>query len=262
MRYRISPLLSSCMTSLLDSTIAADHDFLQQLCKPSNQMHLDALYVQMLSACIDGEREEARKLLGAAALLNRHSTPALLATLLELPPQEVVTLLQTFVDARILTTASPLNLITNTTPLRVCHDSFRGFVVDPQRCLVVQYLVSPPDHHEALLYGCLSLLNEHLRQDICEIRNPGLANADVPDLPARISRSVTEAVRYACVSWPTHLIASGSVSGTVSAALLDFCTEHLLHWLEVLSLLGELSSAGNHVPKVITWCQVSLLFVT
>jgi hypothetical protein len=262
MRYSISPLLSSCMTSLLDSTIAADHDFLEQLCKPSNQMHLDALYVHMLSTCIDGEREEARKLLGAAALLNRHSTPTLLATLLETPPQEVVPLLQTFVDARLFTTATPLDLITETTSLRVCHDSFRGFVVDPQRCLVKQCLISPGENHEALLYRCLSLLNEHLRQDICEIRNPGLANADVPDLRARISRYVPEAVRYACVAWPVHLTGSGSLSETVSAALLHFCTEHLLHWLEVLSLLEELSSAGNHVPKVIAWCQVSQLYVT
>jgi hypothetical protein len=254
--------MSSCIAWRLESTIAADHDFLEQLCKPSNQMHLDALYVHMLSACVDGEREEAGKLLGAAVLLNRHPTPALLTTLLELPLQQVVTLLQTFVDARLLMAASPLNLITETTSLRVCHHSFHGFVINPQRCLVKKYLVSPPDHHETLLERCLSLLNEHLRQDICEIRNPELANADVPDLPARIVRSVTEAVRYACVAWPVHLVGSRSLSETVAAALLHFCTEHFLHWLEALSLLEELSSAGNHVPKVIGWCQVSLMFVT
>jgi hypothetical protein len=210
LRYRLSSLISSCIAWRLESTIAADHDFLEQLCKISNQMHLDALYVHMLSACVDGEREEACKLLGTAVLLNRHSTPTLLATLLELPPQEVVTLLQTFVDARVLTTATSLDLITETTSLRVCHDSFRGFVFGPPRCLVKQYLILSRENHEALLYRCLSLLNEHLRQDICEIRNPGLANADVPDLPARISRYVPEAVRYACVAWPVHL--AGSIS--------------------------------------------------
>jgi hypothetical protein len=254
--------MSSCIAWRLESIIAADQDFLEQLCKPSNQMHLDALYVHMLSACVDGEREEARKLLGAAALLNRPSTPALLATLLELPPQEVVPLVQTFVDARLLTNERPLGTITDTTTLRVCHDSFRDFVVDPQRCPVKLYLISPGGNHEAVLYRCLLLLNKHLRQDICEIRNPGLANVDVPDLPARIARSVPEAVRYACVAWPVHLAGSGSLSGTVSAALLDFCTKHLLHWLEVLSLLGELSSAGNHLPKIIAWCQVSVLNVS
>jgi hypothetical protein len=262
LRYRLSSLISSCIAWRLESTIAADHDFLEQLCKPSNQMHLDALYVHMLSACLDGEREETRKLLGAAALVNRHSTPALLATLLGLSPQEVVTLLRKFVDARLLTTESPLDTITDTTTLRVCHGSLHGFIVDPQRCLVKQYLIAPGENHEAFLNRCLSLLNEHLRQDICEIRNPGLANAGVPDLRARIARYVPEAVRYACVAWPVHLAGSGSLSRTVSAALLHFCTMHLLHWLEALSLLEELDSAHNHIPKVLAWCQVSLLFVT
>jgi WD40 repeat protein len=261
MGYRRFSFMSSCLARRLESTIAADHDFLEQLCKSENQMHLDALYAHMLFACVDSERNKARKLLGAAVLLNGHSTPALLATLLELPPQEVITLLQTFVDARLLTTATPLDFITETTSLRLCHDSLRGFVVDPHRCPVKVYLVSPADYHEALLDRCLSLLNEHLRQDICEIRNPGLANADVPDLPARIGRSVTEALRYACVSWPVHLVGSSSLSGTVSAALLDFCAKHLLHWLEVLSLLGELMPAEGHLPKMIAWCQVNVLCV-
>jgi hypothetical protein len=252
--------MSGCIASRLESTIAADQVFLQQLYNSSNQMHLDALYMHMLSNCSDDETEHAGRLLGSAALLNGHPTPALLATLLQISLQEAVSLVQTFVDARLLRTESPLDMVAETTTLRVCHDSLRGFVVvDPLRCRLKQYLVSPRDDHETLLNRCLYLLNEHLRQDVCEIRNPGLANADVPDLPARIARSVPEAVRYACVSWPTHLIASDSVSGTVSALLLNFCAEHLLHWIEVLSMLGELSSAGNHLPKIMTWCQVSLL---
>jgi hypothetical protein len=254
--------MSSCIGSQLESIIAAEHAFLQQLCKPSNQMHLDTLYMHMLSGCSDDETEHAGRLLGSAALLNEHPTPALLAALLLISLPEVVTLAQTFVDARLLTTESPLDTIADTTSLRVCHDSLRGFLVDPLRCRLEQYLVSPRNDHEALLNRCLSLLNEHLRQDICEIRNPGLANADVPDLPARIARSVPEAVRYACVAWPVHLAGSGSLSGKVSAALLHFCTEHLLHWLEALSLLEELYSAHYHLQKVVAWCRVSLLFVT
>jgi hypothetical protein len=222
-------------------------------------MHLDALYVYMLSTCVDGETEEARKLLGATDLLDQHSTPALLATLCTLPLQSVVPILQTFVDARLLTTESPLNLVEETTYLRRCHDSFRGFVVNPQRCPVKQYLSSTGENHEALLHRCLLLLNEHLHQNICDIRKPGLSNADVPFLHARIARWLPETMRYACVSWPMHLVASDSISREVSAALLEFCTEHLLHWLEALSLLEKLSSVGRHLPKVIAWCQVRMI---
>jgi hypothetical protein len=163
---------------------------------------------------------------------------------------KVATLLQSFVDVRLLTTGDARGIVTDTTPLRICHDSLRDFMVDPLRCRVTQYLVSPANSHEALLDRCLSLLNEHLRQDICDIRNPGIANAEVPDLPARIARCVPEALRYACVSWPVHLVASDTVSETMPAALLDFCTNHLLRWIEVLSLLGGLSSACKHLPRI------------
>jgi hypothetical protein len=255
--------MSDLIVARIESTIAAGHDLLQQLCKSLDDMQLDAFYMHVLSTCSSDNREMAVKLLGTIAILDVHATPTLLVTLLQLPPREVVLpLLQSFVDALILTTETPLNLITETTTLRVCHDSLRGFLIDPRRCRVTRYLVSPADYHEALLDGCLLLLNEHLRQDICEIRNLGLANAEVSDLPARFELYVPEAVQYACLSWPVHLYESGSLSGAVSAGLLHFCTEHLLHWLEALSLLGKLSSADNNIPKVIAWCQVSVFLVT
>jgi hypothetical protein len=254
--------MSDLIASRVESTIAAGHDLLQQLCRPPDYIHLDALYVHMLSSCSDGNGEQAGTLLGTIALLDAHVTPSLLVTLLQLPLREIITLLQAFVDARILVTETPLDSITDRTTLRVCHDSLHEFLIDPVRCRVTHYLVLPGNYHEALLGRCLSLLNEHLRHDICDIGNPGLANADIPDLPTRIVRAVPEAVGYACVSWPVHLIASGTASETLAAELLKFWTEHLLHWLEVLSLLGELSSTRKHLPRIIAWCEVSFLFVT
>jgi hypothetical protein len=254
--YRDVPLIASVIVSRLESTVTAGNELIQQLCTTSSQSHLDVLYAHVLSICSEGTGAYVSKLLGTIALLDVHATPSLLATLLQLPRHEVAELLQALVNARLLMTDIPLVSIANTTPLHLCHDSLRDFIVDPLRCRVKQCLVSPMDIHKAILDRCLSLLNEHLRQDICEIRKPWIANEDVPDLPDRIERSLPEAVRYACVSWPVHLIAAGSMSETESAALLDFCTVHLLHWLEALSLLGELPSTLKHLPVIIEWCQV------
>jgi hypothetical protein len=252
--------MSDLLASRIESTIAAGHDLLQELCTSRHYMHLDALYVHVLSTCSDDNGELAGKLLGTAALLDAHPTPSLLVTLLQLPLQEVMMTLQDFVDARVLITDTTMNSITDETSLHVCHNSLRGFVVDPLRCRLKHYLMSPPHIHEALLYRCLSLLNAHLRQDICDIHHPGISNADVPGLPSRITQCIPEAVRYACLSWPVHLLGSGSPSGTVSAALIRFCTDHLLHWIEVLSLLGKLGFVNKHLPKVMAWCQVSRSF--
>jgi hypothetical protein len=138
------------------------------------------------------------------------------------------------------------------------HPSFRDFLVDPQRCSDKQFLVTPAIHQHDLLYRCLRLLNENLCYDICGIRNPGRANATIQDLSRRLAHSVPEAVRYACQFWPVHLVAGGSLAEPLCTALLEFCSYHLLHWLEVLSLLGDLSSAGRYLPRAVAWCQVSI----
>jgi hypothetical protein len=168
----------------------------------------------------------------------------------------VVTVLETFVESRLITTEKPLGPMVKETAVRVCHDSLRDFLVDSRRCQAKEYRVEPAEVHELLLNRCLWLMNTYLRQDICDIRDPGIANGNISDLSTRIARSVPEVVRYACLSWPEHLVATYSISRSPSEALLAFCADHLLHWLEVLSLLGALSSALKHFPQVIAWCQV------
>jgi hypothetical protein len=137
------------------------------------------------------------------------------------------------------------------------HPSFADFLSDPQRCSEQQHLLVPVMHHHDLLYHCLLLLNENLCYDICGIQNPGRANADIQNLPERLADSVPEAVRYACLYWPIHLVAGGPLAESVAEVLHEFCEHHLLHWLEVLSLLDALSSAGKHLSQIAGWCQVS-----
>jgi hypothetical protein len=196
------------------------------------------------------------KLLSILAICHVPTTPASLATLLDLPSHDVATHVQAFVDQRLLTTETPLDPVTDSTILHICHRSLCDFVVDPQRCHVQPYLLSQAYCHEKLLNRCLWLLNGQLRRDICDIQNPALANTEIPDF-TRIARSVPRVISYACLFWPVHLVGSTDLSAIMSKSLLEFCQEHLLHWLEVLSLLGELSLAGKHLPEVIAWCQVS-----
>jgi hypothetical protein len=255
--YRTSALMSRLIRSRLEATIAAGQTLIQQLCTPSAQAHLDALYVRVLFTCTNGNEKSSGQILGAPIVLAEPITPALLSALLRLPAQQVASQLQAFVDARLLTTDNPLDLIIESTAIRVCHESLRHFVVNPLRCRSTHFLIDPAKIHGLILHRCLCLLNTYLRQNICDIRNPDLANVEIPDLPARIARCLPDAVRYACLAWPVHLAACGSITESVSAELLDFSRSHLLHWLEVLSLLGELSSVGKHRVKLMTWCQVS-----
>jgi hypothetical protein len=258
----ISSLISGCLASRLDRTISAAQNLILQLGGSSIQVLPDTLFVNVLPTCSYDGGPRAVTLLCTIALLKLPVTPTLIAAIVQLPLKEVTALLQTLVDAQLVTPESQEDPVTEAQTFRLYDESLLKFFVDPFRNLSRHNIVEPAKNHRDLLEHCLRLLNDHLRDDICNIRNPGLANADVPDLPVRIARSVPAAVRYACVSWPVHLLGSGSASATVSATLLEFCTAHVLHWLEVLSLLGELSSAGKYLPKIIAWCQVSLLYVT
>jgi hypothetical protein len=127
------------------------------------------------------------------------------------------------------------------------HPSFGDFLVDPQRCSADHFLVNPAEHHHDLLGSCLRLLNRWLRYDICGIENPSRANAEIQDLPEHLSKYLPEAVRYACLFWPAHLVAGEPLAESTAAVLLEFCLHHLFHWLEVLSLLDALSSAGKYL---------------
>jgi hypothetical protein len=252
--------MSPLLRLRLANSVKAGQDLIRLLYKPSTQPHLDALYVHMLSDCSGEKGKHLGKLLATVAVLERPVTLALLNTLLELPSHDVAADVGILVDARLLITDSLLlDPIADTTIIRVIHDSLREFITDPLRCGLKRYLVDAADYHGQLSDRCLRLLCKYLRQDICNIRNPGQANAEITDLSARIGRSIPEAVRYACLSWPVHLVSGGPASGILPVAWLDFCHNHLLHWIEVLSLLGELSYAGEHLPRVIAWFQVSIL---
>jgi hypothetical protein len=240
--------MSCLIRSRLESTIAAGQDFIQRLSNLSPQVHVNVLYKHLLST----------KVSGIATLLEEPTAPVLFDAFLALTPQETVTNLQAFIDAQILMNDSLHRLAMNVTCLPERHETLSDQSPSLSQAQVEHYLIYPAESHEMILDCCLRLLNERLRQDVCDIRDPGLANEDVPDLFARIARSMPKAVRYACECWPVHFLASGNVSGTVFSALVEFCTDHLLHWLEVLSLLGKLSSAQEHLPRMLLWCQVSV----
>jgi hypothetical protein len=69
-------------------------------------------------------------------------------------------------------------------------------------------------------------------------------------------------IRYSCVFWADHLCFLNSKSLecqrelTDEAAVFRFLKEHLLHWLESLSLLGKLSCGVTSVRKLLHVAQV------
>lgn len=86
-----------------------------------------------------------------------------------------------------------------------------------------------------------------LQRDICGIQDLDMPNNEISQ--EVIDMHVPSDLRYACLYWVYHLsLNENDLVGEVS----DFLHEHLLHWLEVLSLLGKASTAASILSELLT----------
>ena len=135
-------------------------------------------------------------------------------------------------------------VMTTDIPIRPLHTSFRDYLTDERRSGM--FFIDTSAGHKELAIGCLHILVDDLKFNICELESSYIPNSDVTDLEARIHRCVTPQLSYATRFWPNHLTACG-------AARLDepyinlikrILVEKFLFWLEVLSLLDSLPVAA------------------
>jgi hypothetical protein len=125
--------------------------------------------------------------------------------------------------------------------IRIIHPSFHDFLTDPARCVNFKFLVNPEMQHSLLAQACLDAL-KMLKKNICEIKQPWILHNNVENLPALVQQYIPPFLQYACQHWAVHLSHSLFSNGLLHS-LEEFCTHHLLHWVEVCCILGELRGA-------------------
>jgi hypothetical protein len=213
---------------------------------------LDQMYAQILSQASETTgnvkvRERALKnIISAVVLLQEPVKASALASLAGEEKQALT----------VLPLLSAILTSTPDEPVRLFHQSFPEFVADQERCLNEQFLVSHSDGHLRLATRCLDIMNASLRQDICDLRDPSLFNSEVRDLEQRLKAVAPPQLRYACRYWHVHLCAANMVSPSLIGSLETFCIAHLLHWVELLSLLDDLSSALIGMRPLLTFLRV------
>jgi hypothetical protein len=89
-------------------------------------------------------------------------------------------------------------------------------------------------------------------------------NTEVRNLDARRERYIGEGLEYGCRSWAKHLRLAPRVGENVRhvvESLREFFDNHLLEWLEVLSIVGDLRCAVYSLHDVTAWLvDVSISF--
>ena len=215
---------------------------------------LDSVYLSILQGAFgDGDLEDderARSVIGAMVLATRPLSPSSIATLLGLHTEGVF--------LRLLSIHSLLTLKDVNCPVSPFHNSFPDFIVDSTRCVNQRFHIFPPTHHMKLLIGCLNLMDQSLRKNMCKIPDV-MTNSEVDDLKERTKQYINHTLQYACESWHTHLVAAYTMPAhtqQIISILHQFLEKKFLFWLEVLSVLGTVRIAVDALESAASCLEV------
>lgn len=138
------------------------------------------------------------------------------------------------------------------TPVKTLHPSFHDFLTTETRSR--NFYIPKVSHNVKLALGCFKLLNAQLRQNMCDLPHDGILLTDIEEVKLLC---LSEELRYACCFGIEHLlqIAAEDVDAALAQVLTEFFDEHLLHWMEVLSLIKNFDST-NQLRKIALWLEV------
>lgn len=204
---------------------------------------LDATYLPIMNLLFEEEDEsdkgqwgtEFRTIVGSLVMLWSPVSINTLANLLGLSKVDV--------GCRLDSLHSVLSVPNNNdVPVRLLHLSFRDFLVDPQKRGKSPLWVDERQTHADLASRCIELMSGSggLRPNLCKLRGPATSISTLKDKV--IGRRLPSHLQYACRYWTIHVCHSQHTlqEGCPTHVFLD---KHLLHWLEALSILREVSRA-------------------
>ncbi|KFY30946.1 hypothetical protein V493_01528 [Pseudogymnoascus sp. VKM F-4281 (FW-2241)] len=218
------------------------------------QKHLNEIYLQVLEHSISSEysNEEKREIcdmlkhiLGSMAVLLSPLSTSSLSRLLHFPREDVE---RSFEDLYAI-----LDIPEDPTrPLRLHHPSFRDFLLNKDQC--GDFWVDEKEAHCVLATGCIQLLSQALKNDVCEMHAP---DSEAGQLESSwIERFLPHDVQYACLYWVQHLQKSGAQVRNGEEAH-QFLQAHLLHWLEALGWMGKTSEGVLALSSLVALVPVN-----
>lgn len=145
-------------------------------------------------------------------------------------------------------------------PIGLARLSFRDFILNEDRTRQLHFQVNEFTMHRRVLERCLEILSSSLRQDICNLVQPGKLSSEVPQ--GEVAKNIPQYLRYACRYWVDHL-AKLENNCRVEVGLRDggeihkFLQETFLFWLEAMSLIRETPTAILTLEHLQTMISVS-----
>jgi hypothetical protein len=215
------------------------------------EKHLDQIYVTVLRNSVSADYTEEEKeeqcrtlryVLGSVVVLLSTLSVRSLSKLLQSTEEEVG---QTLGDLHAIVSIPE----DPTQPLRLHHPSFRDFLLNAKRCGDERLWVDERSTHGKLASCCVELMSApgSLRQNMCNLSGPGVLKSDIDE--GIITSNLPPELQYACRYWVEHLERSQQ-SIADGGAVHVFLQTHLLHWLEVMGLIGETSQCVRLLARL------------
>jgi len=222
------------------------------------EQHLDQIYITVLQNSIPTTfspsekvrlRTMQRTILGSIAILFSPLPAASLAKVISISGTRVTQTLERL--QAILDVPKDVAGL-----LRLHHPSFRDFLLNKDRC--GEFWIDKKKAHQILAAGCIQLMSQTLKKDICGMHAPGSQASQVES--SRLQKCLLPEVQYACLYWVQHLQRGGSQAYDGEEAH-RFLQAHLLHWLEALGWMGKASEGVQAILSLEAYIPVNYLFI-
>ena len=133
--------------------------------------------------------------------------------------------------------------------VRILHPSFSDFLMNRTRSRRDVWYIDRDFHNRRIAIKCLERMDGALKRNIC-----GLPL--VPDWPTSVREQLSQDLVYACVSWIEHICLIEEEDPSIVNYLNGFLHRHLLHWLEVMSILRRSRETITLLECLHSWVKV------
>ncbi|KAL2813284.1 WD domain protein [Aspergillus granulosus] len=218
------------------------------LAHQTDTSQLKATYLPVLDRLLVGQggakkaklTEEYRVVLGSVILLENPLPVRSLATLIGVENELLCTrlnFLRSILDV-------PLD---KTTPVQLFHLSLRDFLLDPSTREDTPFWIDEKEMNQRLTSYCLNTMHKSLKRNICSLQSHGTERRTIDS--QSIQHYLSPELQYSCRYW-THHLARGNDQIGQANYILAFLKEHFLHWVEVMSLLGNISEVIEDISDL------------
>ncbi|KAL4744307.1 hypothetical protein BDW72DRAFT_188824 [Aspergillus terricola var. indicus] len=135
------------------------------------------------------------------------------------------------------------------------HQSVKDYLGDV-RVVATIFPSEPSAIHHRIFRESLQNLSAKLQRNMynLDLDNPGVLVSEIAT--SRPDPDPLLDLRYSCTYWLDHLLEAISISADQLHSIFDFFRKHLLHWLESLSLIGEMRHGILVLRKLVQQQQV------